>query len=204
MQRKRVAQLCTTGIALFIGIYVVASLYYPGGSSFSRQTEGFSWFHNFWCNLMSEPALNGAHNPARPIAIAGMFVLCVSLSLFWWLVPIPLLIPPFWKRFIQGFGLLSMLSAGLLLSSTDHDTATNIASGLGMIALLALLAALYRSRWYGLFYFGLFNLILVALNNYLYYTPSLFYYLPLVQKISFASFLCWVVLLVNSKQILEP
>jgi hypothetical protein len=42
-----------------------------------------------------------------------------------------------------------------------------------------------------LFGFGLFNLGLVVLNNCIYYGSSL-YYLPLVQKITFVSFLLWV------------
>jgi hypothetical protein len=40
------------------------------------------------------------------------------------------------------------------------------------------------------FCIGLFDLLLVALNNYLYHSNEMMY-LPIVQKISFLSFLVW-------------
>ena len=46
--------------------------------------------------------------------------------------------------------------------------------------------------WRGLFYFGLFNVVLVAINNYIYHFAGSLYWLPLVQKITFLSFLVWV------------
>jgi hypothetical protein len=51
---------------------------------------------------------------------------------------------------------------------------------------------LYKTKWFGLFAFGLLNVLLVGLNNYVYYSNGLIVYLPVIQKISFATFLIWV------------
>ncbi|MFM9984643.1 MAG: hypothetical protein ACKVOK_05380, partial [Flavobacteriales bacterium] len=39
---------------------------------------------------------------------------------------------------------------------------------------------------------GLLNIALVGLNNYLYFSENMIKYLPVVQKISFVSFLVWI------------
>ncbi|PIQ21332.1 MAG: hypothetical protein COW65_09725 [Cytophagales bacterium CG18_big_fil_WC_8_21_14_2_50_42_9] len=76
------------GSTLFLLLYFVATLYYPGGSQFDKNTKGFSWAHNYWCNLLNENAINGQPNPARPIALTAMMVLCLTLTVFWYLFPI--------------------------------------------------------------------------------------------------------------------
>jgi hypothetical protein len=58
--------------------------------------------------------------------------------------------------------------------------------------MLGVLVALYQLKWSKHFAFGLFNLLLIALNNYLYYILSDLTYLPIVQKLSFLSFLFWI------------
>jgi len=85
-----------------------------------------------------------------------------------------------------------MMAAFLLLTNIDHDLVVNFSSSLGFVAMLGVLVALYQLKLSELFAFGLFNLLLIALNNYLYYIISDLTYLPLVQKISFLSFLFWI------------
>lgn len=62
----------------------------------------------------------------------------------------------------------------------------------GFIATVGTFVGLYKSKWYRIFSFGLLNILLVALNNYVYYTKGLIVYLPVIQKISFATFLIWI------------
>ena len=85
-----------------------------------------------------------------------------------------------------------MIAAFLLLTKIDHDLAVNFSSSLGFVAMLGVLVALYQLKWSKLFAFGLFNLLLIALNNYLYYIISDLTYLPIVQKLTFLSFLFWI------------
>ena len=182
------------GTVVFAILYVIATWFYPGGSQMDEQAKGFSWLHNYWCNLLSEPALNGQHNPSKPIAILAMAVLAVTLSSFWFLFAASLNFKVIPRRVIQVSGLLSM-TTGLFIYSAEHDLLVNVASFFGLIATLGTFFGLWNLKWYGLFGFGIFNILLVALNNLLYYNDSLIFYLPVVQKLTFLSFLLWVSLI---------
>jgi hypothetical protein len=179
------------GTLLFAVLYVLATLFYPGGSQIDKNAIGFSWINNYWCNLLNEQAINGEDNPARPIALIGMLILCLTLSFFWYLFPKNVAVKKAVKQIIQISGVISM-SIAMFLFTKFHDVVTNFASFFGVIALIGTFAVLYKIKWVGLFRFGLFNLLLVGLNNYVYYTKGLIVFLPLIQKISFASFLIWI------------
>jgi hypothetical protein len=183
------------GIPSFVLLYVWASFYYPGGSQADAQSTGFSWVNNYWCNLLNSTAINGQTNPAQPIAMTAMVVLCISLAVFWYLFPMISLSKTLSVRITQLTGVAAMGTALLLNSSVDHDLITNLASLLGLMAAVGTLIGLRRLEWNALFWFGTMNLLLVLLNNLLYYNAELIRYLPLVQKISFAAFLVWLFLI---------
>lgn len=180
------------GTIIFVMVYIIATFFYPGGSQVDKNSIGFSWINNYWCNLLNENAINGQHNPAKPIAMAGMLVLCLTLAFFWFLFPRYINIGKFAKRTIQISGTLSMTIAFLLFTDINHDLITNLASFFGFIATVGTFIGLYKTKWYGLFAFGLLNILFVGLNNYVYYNKELIIYLPVIQKISFATFLVWV------------
>jgi hypothetical protein len=96
------------------------------------------------------------------------------------------------QRLIRVFGSLAMIFGFLLLTNFDHDLSTNLASFCGLVAMCGTFLGLYRNGWNRLFYFGLFNVVLVIFNNLLYRSPALIEYLPVVQKITFFSFLVWI------------
>lgn len=121
-----------------------------------------------------------------------MFVLCFSLSLFWLLFPQYTLPGKNLKLTVQICGITAMAIALLLLTTINHDIVTNLASAFGIIATIGTLIGLYKIKWSQLFLFGLLNILFVVLNNYVYYTKGLILYLPVIQKISFASFLIWI------------
>ena len=178
------------GSLLFIILYIIAALLYPGGSGTDKTAIGYSWTNNYWCNLLSEKAINGQTNTARPVAVIAMFILCLSLSIFWILFPALTHLKKYHRLLIQVAGTVSMLASFLLLTGIDHDLAINTSSAVGLIAMTGTLIALYQLKWKWLFAIGLFDLLLVALNNYLYHSNKMMY-LPLVQKFSFLSFLVW-------------
>ena len=190
------------GIPLFVLLYVWASFYYPGGSQANAQSTGFSWVNNYWCNLLNTTAINGQINSAQPIAMTAMVVLCISLAAFWYSFPMISLSKTLSVRITQFTGVAAMGTALLLNSSLDHDLITNLASLLGLMAVVGTLIGLRRLQWNVLFWFGAMNLLLVLLNNFLYYNPELIQHLPLVQKISFAAFLIWFFLIsMKSKKV---
>lgn len=173
-------------------LYIVAALLYPGGSQVDKNAVGFSWMNNYWCNLLNENAINGQHNPAKPVAVTGMFILCLTLTLFWFLFASHININRRLRVVIKTAGTLAMTIAFFLFTSINHDLITNLASIFGLTATVGVFVGLFKAKWLRLFTFGLLNILFVVLNNYVYYTKGLIIYLPVIQKVSFASFLIWV------------
>lgn len=188
-----IALLPLFGAVLFLFLYVAAAKLYPGGSQFDANETGFSFKHGYWCNLLNEKALNGQTNKGRPFAIASLLTLILTLGLFWYIFPIMVVIPKNLKRIIQFSGFASMTTV-IFISSKHHDFITNIASFFGLIAVCGTILALRKLPWTRLFWFGVFNILLVVVNNILYYGDGLQLYLPVVQKITFTSFLLWICL----------
>lgn len=180
------------GTILFVVLYVVATFLYPGGSQVDKNAIGFSWTNNYWCNLLNENAINGQLNPAKPVALSAMFVLCFTLAYFWFLFPNKINLNKKLKLVIQISGTLSMTIAVFLFTNINHDLITNLASSFGAIATIGTFAGLYKNKWFGLFAFGFLNILLVGLNNLCYYNKELIVYLPVIQKITFATFLIWI------------
>lgn len=180
------------GTFLFVVLYIIATIFYPGGSQADKNAIGFSWTNNYWCNLLNENAINGQPNPAKPIAITGMFVLCVTLTFFWFLFAKHISLDRKLKLLIKVSGTLAMTIAFFLFTNFDHDLVINLASIFGLFATAGIFIGLYKTKWFGLFAFGLVNILLAGLNNYVYYNKELVNYLPVIQKITFAAFLVWV------------
>ncbi len=184
----------SVGIILFLMLYVIATFFYPGGSQVNKNSEGFSWLQNYWCNLLNAKAINGADNPAQPIALVALCLLCGSLIIFWNIFPIQLTFKKRNRTTMQVSGTISMLIAMFLFTNL-HDVIINIASLFGFIALAGTFIGLYKKKLIKLFWFGIFNLALIALNNVLYYGNGLIHYLPIVQKITFFFFLLLISLI---------
>ena len=180
------------GTVIFLVLYIIATLLYPGGSQVDKNSIGFSWINNYWCNLLNENAVNGQFNPAKPVALTGMFVLCLTLTFFWFIFPKQINVGKFLKLIIQISGALAMTVAFFLFTSINHDLIINLATSFGAFATVGTFIVLYKNNWRRLFFFGLFNILLVALNNYVYYNKNLIIYLPIVQKITFVIFLLWI------------
>jgi hypothetical protein len=147
--------------------------------------------------------MNGAYNPARPLALTALFILCSSLAYFWYLYPLQLPLGEKHRILIQSSGILSM-GTGMFVFTAPHDLTINIASFFGLVAMCGTFFTLYRWKWQRLLWLGFLNLLLVLLNNILYYGSGLLLYLPVVQKISFLSFLIWISLIDLKLFLLEP
>ena len=182
------------GTLLFVVLYFVATFLYPGGSQADKNSIGFSWTNNYWCNLLNETAINGQFNAARPLAMTAMFVLCLTLAIFWYIFPKYADLKKSVRLSIQISGTLAM-TTGMFLFTDLHDTFVNIASLCGLVATVGTFFGLHKLKWTKLFWFGIFNLAPVALNNILYYGNGLKLYLPVVQKITFLFFLLWIFLI---------
>lgn len=194
VQPKYAALLPPIGITLFTLMYLYASSLYPGGSQADEHSVGFSWVHNYWCNLMSEKSINGQINPASPIAISAMAVLCFSLMGFFIQFAQLFTKSLLWKRIISLCGIGSMLCA-MFIFTPYHDLMTILSSLFGLFVVIGILKEIYQhaNRFYKLT--GLACLLLLGLNNFIYYSGIYLDYLPLLQKITFAIVLLWIVAL---------
>ncbi|MDQ6813985.1 MAG: hypothetical protein M3040_09620 [Bacteroidota bacterium] len=188
-----IVQIPLIGAVLFIILYLIAAYLYPGGSQADKTSKGFSWANNYWCNLLNENAINGAVNPARPVAITAMVTLGATLSIFWFLFGRIVHFTKLSRFAITLSGLASMVTT-MFLFTPYHDSVINIAGVLGLVALTYTFIGLYKNKWYQLFKMGFINIILIIVNNILYHT-GLLKYLPVVQKITFLFFLVWICLI---------
>jgi hypothetical protein len=191
--RSHITLLPVYGICLFIILYIIATLLYPGGSDVDKLARDFSWLNNYWCELMASYARNGDINTARPVALTAMAVLCISLGLFWYNTSF-LFKPRTAARYIVRYaGILSMITV-VFLFTREHDTVMNISGTLGVIAIAVTIAGLYKNKMRSLVIYAIVCLLLIVLNNYIYYTGQFFYALPVVQKITFLIILLWFVI----------
>ena len=182
------------GSILFLLLYFLATLFYPGGSQFDKNSKGFSWTQNYWCNLLNENAINGQHNAARPIALTAMSALCLTLMFFWYIFPLLVDFKKSSRLAIQISGFIAM-TIGMFLFTSLHDIVINIATLFGLVAITGTFAGLKKLKWTKLFWMGIFNIVLISLNNLFYYKTELLFYLPVVQKITFMYFLLWICLI---------
>ncbi len=182
----------TTGILIFVGLYIYASTLYPGGSQADSNSVGFDWINNYWCDLTNEYGVNRMHNPARPFAISAMTILCISLTIFFIQFARKLATNPFWKSTIQVSGTISMIFA-ILIFTKYHDLMTIIASFFGLLVLVGIIREVYKSEMTKFKISGITCIILLIMNNYMYYGQQLVEHLPLIQKITFVFILIWII-----------
>jgi len=183
--------LPTIGILIFVGLYYYSSTLYPGGNQADLDSVGFDWTNNYWCNLMSVKGMNGMLNPARPFAIVAMVILCISLMIFFFLFARKLATSRFWPIIIQVFGTISMILA-IFIFTDYHDLMTTLSSIFGLLVVVGIIREVYKSKMTNFKIGGIICIILLALNNYIYYSHQSIAYLPLIQKTTFALVLIWI------------
>lgn len=179
------------GILVFAVLYGYATTLYPGGNQADLHAPGFDWQHNYWCDLLSVWADNGQPNPARPVAVSAMLILGAALAFFWYRLAGHLRTGRHWRQTVRVSGIGSMVATGLLLTPL-HDTALIVSGGFSLVALAATLVFLHQYRHTRLFLIGLFCMLLLVANNAIYWTKTGLAWLPMLQKVTFLVFLCWI------------
>ena len=191
------------GIAIFVGLYIFSSTLYPGGSQANLNSEGFDWINNYWCNLMNEKGMNGQPNPAKPYSIIAMIILCLSLMFFFIQFAQIYSKSKIWKRIIKTSGIISM-SFAILIFTKYHDLMTTLSSIFGVFVVIGIIREIYKSKLSIYKITGVICILILGLNNYIYYTQQFIEVLPLLQKITFAIVLLWIIGLnfeINKKKI---
>lgn len=141
---------------------------------------------------MNVEGINGMLNPARPVAIAATILLCLSLLVFFFQFANHLVESKIWKGLIKVLGSLSMVSV-MFIYTAYHDILTIIASVFGLVVVIGIIRTIYRSQLTLFKISGILCMVLLFLNNLIYYSEFLIEWLPLLQKITFAVVLCWII-----------
>ena len=176
-------------IIISLLLLFIATLYYPCGSQFDKNSIGFDWANNYLCNLFDEKAMNGSNNPSRHWAIAGMVFLSTSFALFF--IRFSNKIPQRGSsNIIKYFGALGMLF-GFLAVTPYHDLMVMLASTFALVSLFYITVYVFKSNL-NLFKILCVHCLLISYKyNYIYYSGHYIEYLPIMQKVNFASITIW-------------
>jgi hypothetical protein len=141
-------------VALFVAFLLVlgsATQLYPGGTWFDRDSPGFSFWGNFWCDLLHERAFNGADNALAMWAARVAFWLFAAALVRFWPQAAALAPSPRSARWVQAlglFGAVTLLLVTLASSRTEpllHGVFVVSSALLGVVAASVLSVALFPS-----------------------------------------------------------
>lgn len=141
------ARFTLLSLAAFGACIAASALAYPGGTWENRHSQGFSFWHNFWCDLLAQRSLSGADNgSAKMLARLAFGCFAVALWSFW-----PALVQrlgPAHGTTVKRAGRLGTYALALvaLVPAADsqllHGVAVLAAAGASSCALGAVLPAL--------------------------------------------------------------
>jgi hypothetical protein len=197
--------LTWTALAVFAVAMAVAMALYPGGSWTERESVGFSFWRNFWCDLVRSQAINGAGNgPSRAASMVAFAALSLSLWGYWRVATCPFAPPRRSRLLVLGRTATVGLLATALLPSDAHPVVHGVVAlssgALGMTCTALCLARLTQreGRFSVRRCLGAAALLLSASNAALYVyvaygggpeTPAQ----PSVQKLATLALLAWMV-----------
>ena len=180
------------GIGSFIFFYFMAAKHYPGGSWIVTDTNGFSFWHNYLCDLLDINAINGEPNKGQTYAITALCLLCAGIFFLWSLLPKLFKTKNNIQKIMSTSGYLSLLSI-LFLAIGNHDVIVRIAGVFGVVAFIACCVELYKTNYKKLFLLGVVCIITFLSNYYIYETGICIKALPVIQKFTFALFISWFI-----------
>src|SRR3954468_607216 len=173
------------GIIISISLLLIATRYYPGGSQFDKSVVGYDWKNNYISNLFGEKAINGAHNTSRFWAVAGMMFLSVSFAIFF--IQFSKKIPVKGAaNVIKYFGTGAMLFT-FLIATPLHDLMITIASTMTLISIFYITVFVFKSRLLLFKFICVACLLVFYCSLYMYYSGTYLKFLPIMQKVTFAS-----------------
>lgn len=192
LNKKPLQYFPTIGGVVFLILITITSINYPGGSQIEESTIGYSWVDNYLCDVIASEAYNGLPHPFYKLGLSAMFFLCGGLSMFFFYFPHWLKLEGPWNPIIKWMGFISMICAMMIFTDL-HNIMIAIASILALPALFGIFVTLYQKRIMPALYLGIFILILLLLNNVIYYTDYMVSILPQLQKISCVIVIIWMI-----------
>jgi len=177
---------------LALTLYIPVSLAYPGGSDADRLAEGYSWYQNYFCNLMAPTAVNGAANPLFWLARLGVAAYAAGVACFYYYHS-QKVADKTSARVIRYAGIGSMVSQSFIF--TYHELFNIPAIILSFLALFYIIVNLFKERVYVFAWFGAICLLLLYAAVYIYYSGQFIFLLTAAQKVVLLGLLTWILTL---------
>jgi hypothetical protein len=175
------SSLPLVGVLSSAALGVVAAAGYPGG---------YDWFDQTISSLFQPIALNGSLNTSRFLAALAVLIFCSSMAIIFNMIascgPSRL-----HRKTIQIAGMGSMVYTALVVTPM-HDVLIGVALLFFVVALLAIFHLLYLQRRFEMLGTGIACLALTLCNATMYYGEVLDRFLPIVQKVSLALWVGWL------------
>ncbi len=189
------------GMGAYLIVFTFAASAYPGGSENLPYAPGYSFFHNFLCDVMDPITKGGVFNGARFMAVVSHIILSFTMVSFFYLLPEIFNHKNRNTKLIRFFGMLSM-SVFVLMYTSYHDHIVTLTGIIGTFAMIPLMLELKNcpSKLLNILAYWCFFLSVVVF--FIFETKLGFYYLPFLQKITFmfdATWVIWVSLIVWKK-----
>jgi len=180
------------GLGIYIIIFTFAASLYPGGSINQPNADGYSFYHNLLCDAMDPITQRGVINKARFMAIISHLVLSFTMISFFHILPKIFPVKNRNTKLIAYFGIAAM-TAFIFMCTKHHDLIVTITGILGTAAMIPFFIELQHFKNKGLKQIAYLCFSLSIIVFLIFETKIGFYYLPIIQKITFAVDSCWVI-----------
>lgn len=185
--------LVLLGVVAALALLFISTTFYPGGSQHDDNSVGFSWQHNYLCNLLNPVAVNGENNAAQPWAVAGLLCLCAAVAVFF--VRFSEKIPVKSATHVVKYAGAGSMAFAVFTATPYHDAAIGICGTLLMLSIFYVTVFMFKSRLHLLKILSALSLLALYGCSFIYYTRILLEFLPIVQKTSLLLQLSWVLAL---------
>jgi hypothetical protein len=173
-----------TGILISLALIMIAISVYPGGTRFDEYSIGFNWTKNFMSNLFGTNALNGAENPSKIWACAGMIILPFTYAVFF--INMAKKIPEKNAANILKYGGVANIIFTFLTVTSLHDIMLIISTTLFWSCIVVITVFIMKTRLYLFEFFCIISLLVFYYSIYL-WGISDWSLLPIMQKVNFVN-----------------
>jgi hypothetical protein len=170
------------GVVISLILMLVAISVYPGGSMFDKHSVGFDWSKNFISNLFAAKALNGADNPSRIWAYAGMMLLPFSYAIFF--INMSKKMPERNIANILKYGGAANILFTFLIITPLHDLMLNISIFLFWTCIVCITVFIFKTKLHVFKFLCMACLLVFYYSIYLWATNA-WSLLPIMQKVNF-------------------
>lgn len=173
-----------------VGLIIIASLLYPGGSIVDKNSIGFDWTKNFISNLFANKAINGLKNPGRIWATIGIAFHSLGYGIFF-IHMAKKITTKNAARVLKAIGTTNILFT-FLIATPLHDKMVILSSTLFLIGLFYITVYLLKTKLH-LFKWACISCLLIFYFTLFLYGCGNWGVLAIMQKVCFISAMLLVI-----------